>query len=232
MTATWPIWGVVPIKGFARAKQRLATALSPGFREALATTMVEDVLAALAGSARLQGILVVTGDGDAAEAGRRHGAEIFSVAEAGHTAAVTAAGLALAGRSRGMLSIPGDVPGTSADEIDALIAGHGAGRAFSIVPAHDGRGSNAILATPPDVVALAYGDDSFLPHLAAARRAGLEPTVRRFEGIGLDVDTPEDLLALYRKGWATRTQRFLAGSAEFSGFLAGRRTVAADEPGR
>jgi 2-phospho-L-lactate/phosphoenolpyruvate guanylyltransferase len=212
------IWAVLPVKEFAGAKQRLAGRFSPEFRRALAATMVEDVLAALAGSRRLSGIVMVTCDPDAAALGRRYGAEICARgATAGHTAAVLAGGRDVDARGAdGMLALPGDVPGVTAEELDALVAGHGAAPSFSIVPAHDARGSNAIVATPPDVVPLAYGDDSFLPHLAAARAAGVEARARAFPGIGLDVDNPEDLFALADRGWPTRTGAFLKASGAFA----------------
>ena len=69
---------------------------------------------------------------------------------------------------------------------------------FTIVPAHDERGSNAVLCSPPLVMPLRFGDDSFFPHLAAARALGIEPTIVKLPGIGLDIDQPVDLEALRR----------------------------------
>jgi 2-phospho-L-lactate guanylyltransferase len=66
---------------------------------------------------------------------------------------------------------------------------------FTIVPAHDELGSNAVLCAPPSSVKLRFGDDSYFPHLMAARAAGIEPTVVRLPGIGLDIDHPNDLRA-------------------------------------
>ena len=64
-----------------------------------------------------------------------------------------------------------------------------------------------------DAVPLRFGDNSFFPHLDAARRAGIEPTVLDLPGIALDIDTPEDLarfMAL-KPQVPTRTFRFLEG---------------------
>jgi 2-phospho-L-lactate/phosphoenolpyruvate guanylyltransferase len=66
---------------------------------------------------------------------------------------------------------------------------------FTIVPAHDELGSNAVLCAPPFSVPLRFGDNSYFPHLMAARRQGIEPTVVRLPGIGLDIDHPADLRA-------------------------------------
>ena len=209
------IWAVVPFKGFDDAKQRLSGEFSPAFRRALAGAMLLDVLAALGASRRLAGIVLVTADAGAAGIGRAHGCRLCGAqARHGHTAAVVAGGLAL-GAGCGMLSLPADVPGVTAEEIDMLLDAHGAAPAFTIAPAADRRGSNAIVATPPDAVPLAYGDDSFAPHLAAARRRGIVPRVVELAGIGRDVDTPADLRAAWVEGRGIRTQDFLRKSAEF-----------------
>jgi 2-phospho-L-lactate/phosphoenolpyruvate guanylyltransferase len=60
---------------------------------------------------------------------------------------------------------------------------------------------------------LRFGDDSFLPHLAAARALGIEPTIVKLPGIGLDIDQPRDLQAFRRATphMATRTAAMLKG---------------------
>ena len=194
------IWAVVPIKRTGEAKQRLAKALPPELRARLALAMAEDVLAALAAAPGLAGILVVTVDDKAIALARRHGARVIADgARDGQTGAVRAAA-ALLGREarKAMLAIPGDVPLIIPDEVQILIAAHQHDEDFVIAPAHDGRGSNAILCAPPGRVPLAFGNDSFLPHLAAARRAGVEPRVVRLAGIGLDIDNPQDLAAFLK----------------------------------
>ena len=68
-----------------------------------------------------------------------------------------------------------------------------------------------MLCSPPDAVTLRFGDNSFFPHLAAARLRGIEPTVIRLPGIAMDVDHPVDLAALLRlpQSARTRTRAFL-----------------------
>jgi 2-phospho-L-lactate guanylyltransferase len=122
------------------------------------------------------------------------------------------------------MTMPGDIPRLSSAEVAATLAAHGHPPAFTIVPAHDDLGSNTIVCSPPNVVPLRFGEDSFHPHLEAARSRGIEPIVVRHPGIGMDIDHPIDLLAYLRMSPAvpSRTLTFL----EQSGIA--RRLLAAD----
>ena len=192
------IWAAVPVKQFAGAKQRLAPLLSREQRQALAAAMLEDVLAALA-EAPLAGIMVNTLEPVATELARRYGARVVTDgARDGHTGAVTAMARILAAEGCDMLTVPGDIPRMTAAEIAAVVEARRPAPSLTIVPAHDGRGSNAVLCSPPLVMPLRFGDDSFLPHLAAARALGIEPTIVKLPGIGLDIDQPDDVRAFMR----------------------------------
>jgi len=207
------VWACVPVKEFTGAKQRLASLLNPGQREILAATMLEDVLSALAGATLLGGILVNTIDPRAAALAERYGARVVTEgARDGHTGAVNGMARVLAATEDGaLLTVPGDIPRVTAEEIDAVVASCRTAPSFTIVPAHDELGSNAVLCAPPFAVPLRFGDDSYFPHLQAARRQGIEPTIVRLPGIGLDIDHPVDLLAFMRAPprRPTRTLRLL-----------------------
>jgi 2-phospho-L-lactate guanylyltransferase len=205
------IWAVVPVKGGAGAKQRLGDAVAPDLRRRLALAMAEDVLAALTATPGLRGVIVVTADAAARALAERYGARVITEgADAGQTGAVAAAARALAREGRGaMLTIPGDVPLITPEEAARVIAAHDRVPDFVIAPAHDERGSNAILCAPPEAVPLTFGNDSFRPHLAAARRAGLEPKILHLPGIGLDIDNPADLAAFMKIPSRTRARAVL-----------------------
>ena len=68
----------------------------------------------------------------------------------------------------------------------------------SISPAHDDLGSNAVVCSPPESVPLRFGDNSYFPHLDAARLQGIKPTVIRQPGIAMDIDHPVDLALFLR----------------------------------
>jgi 2-phospho-L-lactate guanylyltransferase len=204
------VWAVVPIKETVLAKQRLGKVLSAARRQELAVAMFEDVLQALSASSGLAGIAVVTLDQNATHIAARWGAQVWiDGARDGHTGAVMAAARRLAATGSAMLTIPGDVPRVSPLDIAAILATHTGPPAFTIVPAWDDLGSNAIMCSPADLVPLRFGPDSFFPHLAAARRLGLEPTVIRRQGIAVDIDEPADLTRFMDDRSDTRTWAFL-----------------------
>jgi 2-phospho-L-lactate/phosphoenolpyruvate guanylyltransferase len=62
---------------------------------------------------------------------------------------------------------------------------------------------------------LQFGNDSFKPHLAAAKATGKPCTILSLPGIAVDVDNPADLRQLVSLPGETRAQR-LARQWEFS----------------
>jgi 2-phospho-L-lactate guanylyltransferase len=212
MTAS-DIWAIVPIKELAGAKQRLAPLLSPAQRRALIEVMMGEVLQALAGARGLGGIMVVTVDAKATALANRLGARVMADgARDGHTGSVTA-GLRLLAREGcgGMMTLPADIPAATSAEIEAVLAAHKPGPSFTISPAHDDLGSNTVICSPPAAVPLRFGENSYFPHLEAARRAGIEPTIVRRPGIAMDIDHPIDLATFLRlpQSAGTRTRAWL-----------------------
>jgi len=76
-----------------------------------------------------------------------------------------------------------------------------------LVPAADGRGTNAVLRRPGNLFPLRFGNDSFKPHYAAAQATGKPCVVLNLPGIGLDVDNPADFEGLLSLPGETRAQR-------------------------
>ena len=212
MNARRNIYAVVPVKDTGDAKRRLAGVLNGARRQQLALAMCEDVLATLTGVRELAGIVVVTVDPAAAVMAARYGARVSSAgARAGHTGAVAAAARELA--REGMLTVPADIPLVEGDDIRELIDVHRRttrdARTFTIVPARDERGSNAIVCSPAGAVPLRFSADSFVPHLAAAKRCAIEPTVVHVPRIALDIDTPDDVAQFLATPSSTRARALL-----------------------
>ena len=212
------IGAVLPIKDFRQAKQRLAGFLSAVERRLLSEAMAEDVLETLSQVSELSEIIVVTRDERAFELAARHGARVLTEpSNDGQSAAVERAAAAM-GRAgvESLLQVPGDVPGASADEIAAVLTAHGRASdgapAVTLVPSHDRRGTNCVLCSPPDVLPFAFGHDSFGPHCEAARAQGIAPRIIALPGLGLDIDTPDDLRAFMARPAAGRTLDYLRES--------------------
>ena len=202
----------VPVKNLGDAKQRLVPALGPTARRELVRAMLSDVLAALR-AARLDRVWVVTRDPEVVRLTAAFGAEplttLSDAEDSSHSSAV-AVGQAEAAR-RGahvFLTVPGDVPCVTTDEILALAAAARDGTP-AFAPSRSAFGTNGVALTPPDAMPLKFGEPSFQNHLAAARARGLEPRVLTLAGLALDVDAPEDLATLAAEGGATASGRLV-----------------------
>jgi 2-phospho-L-lactate guanylyltransferase len=209
--ATWAAtWAVVPVKDLERAKQRLAGALDPIARRGLSLSMLADVLDALDATPGLDGIAVVSRDADVAALARRRGLRVIPEAGAGLNAAVAQAAnvLSAEGCAR-LLVMPADLPLAAPEEIAQILAALPVVPGLALVPDRHGVGTNALACTPPDAVAPGFGDDSFARHLEAVRNVGIPATVLRLPGLGLDIDTPEDLRAFMETPGATWTHAAL-----------------------
>ena len=200
------VFTAVPVKDLVNAKQRLIPALEPAERHDLAAAMLEDVLDALDAAGGVA-VHIVTRDPEVLALAQRRGvACLTESANRGHTEAVAFAQADAARRgAQAFLTIPGDVPCTTAEEVRALLATAGPGATF--LPSRSGFGTNAALLSPVDVMPLKFGEPSFTNHLDAARARGLAPRVLALAGIGLDVDAPEDLRLLLSHGASTRAGR-------------------------
>ena len=212
-------WTIVPVKDTRYSKQRTSGRLNATQRQSLALTMLEDVLEALAPTNELSRIVLVTVDPTAIELADKYGAATMDDgAHDGHTGAVTIAAQALQSRgASGFLTVPGDIPLTATEEVRKLLEIHFASPkpAFTIAPSHDEMGSNAIACSPTSAVPLRFGDDSYRPHLEAARKHGIEPTIVSCPGIAQDIDSPDDIDRVMSLPGIerTRTYRYLLEQA-------------------
>jgi 2-phospho-L-lactate guanylyltransferase len=189
---------VLPVKSFARAKQRLGEAVGGGDREQLAAAMVTDVLAALTSVAGIDDVVVVTAEPIAAQAATKAGAAVVNDPEEIGQSAAVSRGIDAAlerGAERALL-VPGDCPAVDPAEVAELLARATQDPSVVIVPDRHGSGTNALLITPPDALAPSFGTGSFARHAALARAAGATIKVCDLPSLGLDVDTPDDLGAL------------------------------------
>ena len=140
---------LVPVKNLAGAKQRLAAVLDQPARTELAQAMLLDVLETLAHWAHRPDVGIVTSDPFALElADRFHFTVIADHANRGETDAIeTATRYCESHGVDSSLVIPGDIPLIQSSELEMIIAAAPA-EGSVLVPAADGRGTNAIFRRP------------------------------------------------------------------------------------
>jgi 2-phospho-L-lactate guanylyltransferase len=200
---------VIPVKSPSRAKFRLEAVLSEADRSRLALTMARDVFNAVS---KLNGYgrFVISDDPAMLEEGRRFGLEpLTDRVSQGQTAAVHQGFTAAWERGyTAALTIPGDVPGVTAEELDEL------GRyrpeiEVLLTPDREHTGTNGLRLVPPHAITLRFGEDSFNLHLAEARRANRSIEVKEVEGLRYDLDRPDDVVAFMRLNRQTATRELL-----------------------
>lgn len=193
-------WAIVPVKSLAQAKQRLAGILPVEARRKLMLIMLDDVLATLRQVERLDPVLVVTPDASMAEFAANAGARVLREASGqGHSAAAIAGfTYAQAHGAVRALTLPADSPLVTAAELDALIEANAVSARphLTLVPSHDGDGTNGFLVSPPDLLHPTFGPGSFARHVAHAAARKIECRVHHLPGLALDIDEPRDLARL------------------------------------
>ena len=201
---------LVPVKNLVDAKQRLSSILSPEERFALARAMCEDVLQALARWQSRPSVAVVTSDSFARDLAARFNFEVVADDNSGETSAIDMATAVC--RERGAestLVVPADIPLIDSSELQKIVDCAPPGGGAVLVPDAAGRGTNAAWRSPGDLFPLRFGNDSFLPHLAAAKATGLPCVVLELPGIARDVDRPEDLRELAAASGDRRSQKLV-----------------------
>jgi 2-phospho-L-lactate guanylyltransferase len=203
------MWAIVPIKTFARAKQRLANVLNEDERRSLMLAMARDVLTCLSQSETLTGILIVSRAREADVLAETFDTERFAespnVSLAG---ALTQAAHHLISHfsARGVFIVPADVPAITADEVDNLVRSH---NQVTVLPDSENVGTNGLICSPPLSVPYIFDGKSFKPHVDAAFAAGITPKIVPASCFALDVDTPKDLMALHQQQPRSQTAIYL-----------------------
>jgi 2-phospho-L-lactate guanylyltransferase len=194
---------IIPIKRFGAAKQRLLERLDRPQRAAIVKAMLADVLTAITATAPVERVIVVTGEGRAERLALHHAQRVKTPIEVmrdpddrGHSEAATLG--IIRAKSLGadaVALLPGDCPLLDPAELTAALERLEPGRVTVVCDRH-GTGTNALLMAPSDAIGPAFGEGSAERHRDRAERAGYEVAIEPLESLGLDLDTPDDLIAL------------------------------------
>jgi 2-phospho-L-lactate guanylyltransferase len=180
---------IVPVKGLAAGKGRLAAILSDAERARLNRSFLERTLALVARFPRAGVRIVVSPDAEALAIARAQGAVALVESAPGLNAALEeAARHAAALGAEACLVVSTDLPRLELVDLDEMATGG----SVAIAPDRRGTGTNALYLGRFGLIPFAYGEASFAAHVGAARAAGIEPRIVRRPGLAFDIDTPED----------------------------------------
>lgn len=187
---------VIPFRGPASGKSRLAAGISDAARRQIARAMFQHVLNVACAAVRAQNVLIVTGSRTAANIARRCGATVLRETISDHNAAVAQAVAHLRTRKFTTVAIvSADLPLLKPSDLAALEQCARGGR-LAIATDKGGRGTNA-LAMPLSLgFDFHFGPASLFRHRLEARQRGVQFRLVHAPGLTDDVDTPDDLKLL------------------------------------
>ena len=188
------LWAIVPVKPLRRGKSRLAGTLNENERTELNRALLKHTLETLSDLKEVDGVLVVSRDPNALTIARNHGAR--TVQEDGqpelNTALKRATIVAQVYATRGVLVLPADLPLITREDILTLIKRATEPPVVVIAPDRHGKGTNALLISPPGLIEYDFGGNSFQRHCELIKKAGARLEVVDLPSLGLDLDLPED----------------------------------------
>lgn len=190
------IVAIIPVGSLERAKSRLGAVLDAEERRDLVLRLAERTIRAVVATPGISETLVVTPDDEVRELALEAGARPLLQRSRGLNDGLREArDDAIAGGADAVLILPIDLPRVSPEAIGELarVAVDHEPPVVAIVGDRHGRGTNALLLAPPDVIDVHFGGDSRDAHTSAATAAGAR--VVELDGpLTVDLDTPDDLL--------------------------------------
>lgn len=183
---------IVPHRGLAAAKTRLAPVLDHDERIALARTLLLGVL-----EVARQGVpdvVVISPSAELEPVVREARARLAVQRGMGLNAGLDQAREnAVADGVERLVVLHGDLPNLGAGDVEALLEAADGRPSVAIAPDRLGTGTNGLALTPPTVIGFRFGAGSFAAHRTEAQAAAIEPAIVVRAGLAFDLDTPEDL---------------------------------------
>lgn len=198
------VWAIVPYKEPPFGKSRLSNRLTAAQRTTLASTMLEEVVDALSNSTQISGILLVSDSIHLDEFSHRKNVIVLETQTDNLRDAVTQAALFATNQLNCSTSfiVPADLPLISTEDIDCAIKQH---EQVTLIPDVRFKGTNGVIATPPNAFEYVFNGQSFNDHQQNARSAGLRPKSLQIESFAHDVDTFDDLMMVVQLRPESRT---------------------------
>ena len=185
------IVAVVPMKPLNRSKTRLASVLSEQQRADLSLSMFSRVITEA--NAALGVVWVVGGDDTVRHAAERLGADWREDPGSDLNDSLSIAFDEACKKGLSPIYLPADLPFVTAADIHRIVQASGNGKTLTLSPAQQDGGTNAMLIPQCLSFPPLLGKDSFSLHKRQATSRGIPYAVCLSEGLGLDLDTPDDL---------------------------------------
>ena len=204
-------WTIVPVRGLATGKSRLAELLGPRERYALNAMLLERALDAIERcDGELSRCIVASAGADALALAHERGAlPLPDVRDSGLNAALEAArNAARAKGASSLLVLAADLPDANRDALSRLRDRTLFGGAAIIVD-KQGSGTNGLLLPADCAVKFTFGDGSLARHRDAIEATGVMVTIWSDPALSFDIDSPAD----YRE-WQSRSAHSSPGGLE------------------
>jgi 2-phospho-L-lactate guanylyltransferase len=173
--------------------------------------MLEDVLNALK-SSEVSNTVVVSSDLTVERFVKNFGMTFIRETEQGLNQAISqATSWCIQNTAELVLVLPADVPLVTSKDINQIVK-LVLKNSVVISPSRNG-GTNALLQTPPGIIAPCFGFESFKKHVGEALAKGVQTKIYVSSNIMLDIDSEEDLEQLLEVDKQTASHRFLKQSA-------------------
>ena len=192
------------MKPLNRSKTRLAEVLSQQERAEISLAMFSRVV----GAAReaLGAVWVVGGDDAVRHTAERLGAVWHEDPGKDLNDSLGIAFQEACEKNLSPIYLPADLPFVTAADIHRIVQASGNGKTLTLSPAQQDGGTNAMLIPQCLSFPPLLGKDSFSLHKRQATSRGIPYAVCLSEGLGLDLDTPDDLALCERD--STRISRY------------------------
>jgi 2-phospho-L-lactate guanylyltransferase len=192
------IWTVVPVRGIANGKSRLAGALNPDARARLNRQLLERTLTVVDRWNGLTRCVAVSPCEQAlATAARLGAASVLETPDAAGLNGAAALGASYASDhgARSILILPCDLPYLTPESLAAVAHAARTPRHMVIAPDKAGTGTNALLVSAQKPFEFRYGEQSYTRHLLLSAERGWIAAICARPQLAFDLDTPEDLAA-------------------------------------
>jgi len=187
------VFVIIPVKRLDNAKSRLSSILTDDERKHFCLKMLEDVLETVNSTKHPHETVVISKDPTVSKIAKNFEAAYLKERKTGLNKAVSeAVDWCVEMGAASVLVLPADIPSVMPTELERIFT-LGEKASMVISSSRNGKGTNALLLTPPNVSPTFYGPHSFQRHIKEAKKLKISCRRYRSPGLALDIDTIEDL---------------------------------------